>query len=210
MPRKPRCDGDRHVHGERHGHALEQEREAGAGARPRHGDEAHAALGAGDARGARGQERLMLEEVEVPPGLLDGVVHGASGGLALRAVEAGAGLEVELDVEALVGGVEVGRGDEPRRGDAEGELKEVIVAHAAPWGWVDPGSQCAAVPCGHQGQALRVALKRAILDGRPSRRRTAPPSGSSRTPTAQQARFHPLTSPRRRKTGAISTTVRAY
>ena len=74
----------------------------------------------------------MLEEVEVSPGLLGGVVHGAPGGLALRAVEARAGLEVELDVEALVGSVEVGRRHEPRRADAEGELKEVIVAHAAP------------------------------------------------------------------------------
>jgi len=45
--------------------------------------------------------------------LHDGVVHGATGGLALRAVEADAGLEVELDVEALVGGVEAGRGNEP-------------------------------------------------------------------------------------------------
>ena len=74
----------------------------------------------------------MLEEVEVSPGLLGGVVHGAPGGLALRAIEARAGLEVELDIEALVGSVEVGRRDEPRRGDAEGELEEVIVAHAAP------------------------------------------------------------------------------
>ena len=122
----------------------------------------------------------------MPPRLLCGVVHRASGGFALGAVEAGAGLEVELDVETLVGSVEVGGGDEPRRRDAEGELEEVIVAHAAPGGWVDPGSQCAAVPCGHQGQALRVALKRAILDSRPSRRRAAPPSGSSRTPTTQK------------------------
>jgi hypothetical protein len=74
----------------------------------------------------------MLEEVEVPPGLLGDVVHGASGGLALRAIEAGAGLEVEPDVEAFVGSVEVGRRDEPRRGDAKGELKEVVVAHGAP------------------------------------------------------------------------------
>ena len=73
---------------------LEQEREAGAGPRPWHGDETNATFGAGDARRARGQERLMLEEVEVSPGLLGGVVHAAPGGLALRAVEAGAGLEV--------------------------------------------------------------------------------------------------------------------
>ena len=50
----------------------------------------------------------MLEEIKMPPRLLDGVVHSASGGLAFRTIEARAGLEVELDVEALLGGVEVG------------------------------------------------------------------------------------------------------
>src|SRR3990170_5156469 len=89
-------DGDRHVHGERHGEAFEQQREAGVGARPRNGDEVHAALGAGDARRARGEKGLMLEEIKMPPGLLDRVVYGASGGLALGTLEGGSRLEIEL------------------------------------------------------------------------------------------------------------------
>ena len=74
----------------------------------------------------------MLKEVQVPPDLLDRVVHGASGGLALRTLEARSRLEVELDVEALLVEVEVGGRDKPRRLDAERELQEVSVAHVAP------------------------------------------------------------------------------
>ena len=116
-------DSDRHVHGERHGKALEQQGEAGAGPRPGDGDEADTTRGAGDARRTRGEERLMLEEVEVPPGLLLRVVDGAAARVALRAVETATCLEIELDVEAPLDRVELGRCDEPRRGDAEGQLK---------------------------------------------------------------------------------------
>ena len=74
----------------------------------------------------------MLKEIQVPPRLLDRVVHGASGGLALRTREARSRLEVELDVEALLVEIEVGGRDEPRRLDAERKLKQVSVAHLAP------------------------------------------------------------------------------
>ena len=56
----------------------------------------------------------MLEEVEMPPLLLMGVVHGAAARLAIGAVEAAACLEVERDIEAPVDRVERGGGDEPR------------------------------------------------------------------------------------------------
>ncbi len=69
------CNRDWQVHGERHGEAFEQQCEARARPRPRHGDEAHATLGTVDARRACGQERLMLEEIEMPPGLCDRVMH---------------------------------------------------------------------------------------------------------------------------------------
>ena len=49
----------------------------------------------------------MLEEINVPPRLGDRVMHRASAGFALRALEAAAWLEVEPDVEALLGRVEV-------------------------------------------------------------------------------------------------------
>lgn len=57
---------DRHGRNKRHGECLEHQREAGALARPRHVDLADAALGSGDARNARGEERQVLEEVEMP------------------------------------------------------------------------------------------------------------------------------------------------
>ena len=180
-----RGDGDGHMDGERHGEALEQQREAGAGPCPRHGDEAHAALRAVDAWRARGEDRLVLEEVEMAPLLLDGVVHGATARVALRAAEAAACLEVERDIEAPLGGVERGRCDEPRRRDAEGELKEVIVAHVAP----GLGSILAAsVPPDRpalKDKPPRGAQVR-VLDRRPPRRRIALPSGSSSPPTTQQ------------------------
>ena len=122
-------DGNRQVHGERHGEAFEQQREAGTRPRPGHRDEAHAALRAGDARRARGEKRLMLKEIQMPPRFFGGVVHGAIGGLALGTIEPAAGLEVERDVEALVVEIEVGGGDEPRRLDAERELQKMSVAH---------------------------------------------------------------------------------
>ncbi len=101
------CNRDWQVHGERHGKALEQQREAGARPRPRYGDEAHATLGTVDAWRAYGQERLMLEEIEMPPGLRDGVMHRTRRRFALRALKAAAGFEVDPDIEAAIVGVEV-------------------------------------------------------------------------------------------------------
>ena len=80
--------GDRHMRHQRHGERLEQQREPGAFARPRHADLADAAFGARDARHARGEKRLMLKEIEMPPSLLGGVVHGTIVGVAARAGKA--------------------------------------------------------------------------------------------------------------------------
>ena len=102
------CGGDRHRRHQRHGERLEQQREAGARPRPRHGDLLDAAVGAGDARRSGVQERLMLEEVEMPPRLHRGVVHGAVGLGAVRTRETAAAREVDLDVEAAGLGIEVG------------------------------------------------------------------------------------------------------
>jgi hypothetical protein len=63
------CGGDGHGRDKRHGKGLEQEREAGPGSCPRHIDEAHAAIGTVNAGDARMQERLVLEEIQMPPGL---------------------------------------------------------------------------------------------------------------------------------------------
>ena len=107
------CNCDRQMHGKCHGGRLEQQRETGAGPRPRHVDLTHAALAAFDARCPRGDKRLILEEVEVAPCFLGGVVHRHAAGAALRAIEARARLEVEMDIEAALIIVEVGRRHEP-------------------------------------------------------------------------------------------------
>ena len=74
----------------------------------------------------------MLEEVEVTPFLHHGVVHRATRGGAVRAREPSAGLEIDLKIEPLLRGVEVGGLHHPRRYETERELKEVSVAHVAP------------------------------------------------------------------------------
>lgn len=75
----------------------------------------------------------MLEEIKVSSGFLDGVVHRTRRRFTVRALQAAAGFEVELDIEAAVVAVEIGRCDQPRRRDAERKLKEVIVTLEATW-----------------------------------------------------------------------------
>ncbi len=53
LTNEARCGSDRHRRHQRHGQRLEQQREAGARPRPRHGDLLDAAVGAGDARRSR-------------------------------------------------------------------------------------------------------------------------------------------------------------
>ena len=131
----------------------------------------------------------MLKEIEMSPRFLDRVVYGAPGGFALRAVEAAACLEIELDVEALLAGVEGGGRHEPRRRDAERELKQVIVAHEAPLE-IGAGSILAPTmpPC-------RPALK-----DKPSRARKCASLTAARPVGAtlrqqDQAALRPLSSP---------------
>ena len=49
----------------------------------------------------------MLEEIEMPPGLCDGVMHRTRRRFALRALKAAAGFEVDPNIEAAIVGVEV-------------------------------------------------------------------------------------------------------
>jgi hypothetical protein len=62
------------------------------------------------------QERLVLEEVEVPPRLHGGVAHGTDGLGAVRAQEAAALREIDLDVETMGLFTEAGRLDPPTGG----------------------------------------------------------------------------------------------
>jgi hypothetical protein len=75
-------------------------------------------VGTVDAGDARVQEGLVLKEIEVAPGLLHRVVHRAVG-LAAIGAEAAAYLEVDLDIEPLLLGVEVCCRHHPRRHQAE-------------------------------------------------------------------------------------------
>ena len=59
----------------------------------------------------------------------DGVMHGTVGLATLGASKAAAGLEVDLDVEPPVLGVEVSRRHHPRRHQAEGELEQIDITH---------------------------------------------------------------------------------
>jgi hypothetical protein len=126
---KPSCGSDRHGGDERHDDGLEQQREAGTGPRPRHGDLLDAAVGAGDARHARVQEGLVLEEIEMPPLLHGRVVHRAVSRAALWAREAPASGEVDLDIETAPLGIEGAGLDHPRRDQPERQLHQIGVAH---------------------------------------------------------------------------------
>ena len=121
---------DRHLLAERHHERLEEQRKARALPRPGDAHLAHAVLGAQDARHARAEVGLVLEEVEVAPGLLARVVDRAAGALALRAGEASATAEVEAQVEASARGVEARPDDAPGLVEAERLLEEVEVTHA--------------------------------------------------------------------------------
>jgi hypothetical protein len=127
---KPSCGSDRHCSDERHDDGLEQQREAGTGPRPRHGDLLDATVGAGDARHARVQEGLVLEEEgEMPPLLHGRVMHRAISRAALWAREAPASGEVDLDIETAPLGIEGAGLDHPRRDQSERQLHQIGVAH---------------------------------------------------------------------------------
>src|SRR5215510_7147005 len=105
--------GHRHILDESHDERFEQKREAGSRPCPRHVDQAHATVGTVDA------------------GLLHRVVHRAVGLAALGTGKPATGLEVDLDIEPLLVGVELGVHHHPRRHQAECELEQIDVAHLA-------------------------------------------------------------------------------
>ena len=97
------------VAGHLHGPRLEQEREPAAGPGPRGGHRPHPVLGARDAGHGGVDERLVLEEVQVPPHTLPPVMHraGVFPAACLGTMEAGAGLEADHDVQLLPAAVGV-------------------------------------------------------------------------------------------------------
>jgi hypothetical protein len=72
----------------------------------------------------------MLKKIEVTPAVLARVVHSAIRAPATHASKARAALEIEVDVELPLVGVERCPLDKPWRSKAKGQLKKIGVAHA--------------------------------------------------------------------------------
>ena len=124
--------GHRHVGDEGHEQGLEQQGEPGLGAGPRHGDLADAVGRAGHPGDPGVQVRLVLEEVEVPPRLVRRVVDRAGSLVALGTCEARSPGEVEVQVEAVAGGVEVHGHHSPRVLQSQRGLEQLQVVHDGP------------------------------------------------------------------------------
>jgi hypothetical protein len=103
---------------------------------------------------------LVLEEVEMSPLHLFGVVGRAIGSTTARAGEAAVGGEVYVDVQATGHCVEVAPDDRPWWRDAQRQLQQAGVAHVA-FSAIDPLRACrrarrrqnatrrSAMACGH-------------------------------------------------------------
>ena len=105
-------------HGGDHGHQqrLKQKGEATVWPRPWHADRLDAAHIAADAWHAGVEIGLMLEEVEMAPGFPLGVVGRAIRRAATRTGKPATWGKVDLDVQPVCLGIEVGTGYRPRLG----------------------------------------------------------------------------------------------
>lgn len=119
----------RHLPHQRHHQRFEQQREAAARPRPRHRHRLHPALGALRPRHPGMQVRLMLEEVQMPPGPLLGVVRRAACLPAVRTGEAPALGEVDIQVQPLLAHAELAVLHQPGRQQPERQLKQIRVSH---------------------------------------------------------------------------------
>src|SRR5690554_6790937 len=123
----------RHFRDQRHGGLLEQQGEVAAWPGPGHLDALGAMLRALGAGHAGVQGAVMLEEVQMPPGLV-GEVVSRTGLTALRAgVEAAAlGLDVEVQPVGRYGGIQVLVLEDPGRFQAQVEGQNLGAVHAMP------------------------------------------------------------------------------
>ncbi len=121
-------------HRRRAGHlqnqALHEQGETAVGACPRHRDQSHTATRAIDPWDASHDERLMLEEVHMPPPLLDGVVNSAVLSTAVRTRKAGTRLEIHLHLQEALLRTEVRTYYAPRRYQTKGGSEERVGVHA--------------------------------------------------------------------------------
>jgi hypothetical protein len=117
---------DRHLGQQRHQQRLKQQGEPAAGPRPGKRHLPGPVRWAGHPWHAGVQVGLVLEEVQVPPGLGLGVVDRAGGLVAVGAGEAGAFGEVQAQVQPAGRGVEPGPGHLPGFGKAKSSLEQVV------------------------------------------------------------------------------------
>lgn len=98
---------------------------------PKHLDALDAMLGTLGARDARMQVTVVLEEVQVPPGLV-GEVMGQAGLAALRVEAAPLGLDIEVQAMGRHGGIQVLVLENPGRFKAQAEGQNLGAVHALP------------------------------------------------------------------------------
>ena len=97
----------------------------------RHADLTHAVLGAAHPRHPCREEGLMLEEVQVAPSALAGVMDLAAGNIAFGASEPGAPLEIDAPLKPTLTGIEGGLDHPPRRRQPQGGLEKLGISHRA-------------------------------------------------------------------------------
>src|SRR5581483_81935 len=104
---------DRHVRSHGHDQSFEQKRESTAFPRPGHLNQPFAASAAVHSRDTRRQNRLVLEEVQMPPAALLGVVRLAPHCSAFGTRERSTTLEIDRDLEPSFFRVQFIAADEP-------------------------------------------------------------------------------------------------
>ena len=139
---------DRHLLDQRHHQRLEQQREPRALPRPRHLHLLDRVLRADHPRNPRRQVRLVLEEVQMPPGLLLGVMHLAACRSTLRTPEPRALREVDAQIQPPPLHVKLDIHYLPRLLKTKRSGKQVEIVHA---GSHDRGSEARQTPS-HTGR----------------------------------------------------------
>lgn len=110
---------------------LHQQREADVRPRPgsRHG--LHPMRGALHPRQPRVQQRLMLEEVQMPPGVFSAVIRSADVLVARRARKLAAGRKIQPDVQLLGFAAKLDPRHRPRRLQPQRDSKQFFDLHVA-------------------------------------------------------------------------------
>jgi len=122
---------DRHLldHGQHE--SLEEKCEAAALPAPRNLDQFYSVLRSLHPRDSRMKVRFVMEEVQMPPGLLVRVPCLATAAFADRTLERAAGLEADVDVEPLLPRLELRPLHLPGPLQPQGLLKQLGVSRAA-------------------------------------------------------------------------------